>query len=135
MKEVTFKDWQKNLTPRMMWVWNDSFDDKKKAKVIYVLRSESILYPVMAVHEEYVGYCTYKHCAEIEEPKTRRMTNQELAWWLREKPTREYTTPSQHFIYSAMAYGKEFADKEVDDDFLIRENGGEWHEPLVELAE
>ena len=22
MKEVTYEDWQKNPTPRMMWVWN-----------------------------------------------------------------------------------------------------------------
>lgn len=23
MKEVTYEDWQKNHTPRMMWVWNE----------------------------------------------------------------------------------------------------------------
>ena len=23
MKEVTYEDWQKNPTPRMMWVWNE----------------------------------------------------------------------------------------------------------------
>ena len=23
MKEVTYEDWQKNPTPRMMWVWDD----------------------------------------------------------------------------------------------------------------
>lgn len=28
MKEVTYEDWQKNPTPRMMWVWD--FDEGKK---------------------------------------------------------------------------------------------------------
>ena len=34
MKEVTYEDWQKNPTPRMMWVWND--DEKEKEKVVDV---------------------------------------------------------------------------------------------------
>ena len=37
MKEVTYEDWQKNPTPRMMWVWDDDYDEaKKKLKVIYI---------------------------------------------------------------------------------------------------
>ena len=36
MKEVTYEDWQKNPTPRMMWVWNDD-DEHKKYKVLYML--------------------------------------------------------------------------------------------------
>ena len=36
MKEVTYEDWQKNPTPRMMWVWNDYEEDKKKRKIIYI---------------------------------------------------------------------------------------------------
>lgn len=35
MKEVTYEDWQKNPTPREMWVWDDYEEDKKKLKVIY----------------------------------------------------------------------------------------------------
>lgn len=75
------------------------------------------------------------HCAEIEEPKKRRMTNQELSWWIREKPTREYkhnycTTVSFEYFYT-----EEKADTTVDSNILIRENGGEWHEPLVEVEE
>ena len=27
MKEVTYEDWQKNPTPRMMWVWNDDVEN------------------------------------------------------------------------------------------------------------
>ena len=29
IKELTYEDWQKNPTPRMMWVW-DSFENDKK---------------------------------------------------------------------------------------------------------
>lgn len=32
MKEVTYEDWKKNPTPRMMWVWDDKIDDKEKKK-------------------------------------------------------------------------------------------------------
>ena len=28
MKEVTYEDWQKNPTPRMMWVWDSSENNK-----------------------------------------------------------------------------------------------------------
>ena len=28
MKEVTYEDWQKNPTPRMMWVWNDDVENE-----------------------------------------------------------------------------------------------------------
>ena len=30
MKELTYEDWQKNPTPRMMWVWNE--DEMHKVK-------------------------------------------------------------------------------------------------------
>ena len=33
MKEVTYEDWQKNSTPRMMWVWNEDKIHKVKRKV------------------------------------------------------------------------------------------------------
>lgn len=34
MKELTYEDWQKSPTSRMMWVWND--DDEYK-KVLCIL--------------------------------------------------------------------------------------------------
>ena len=33
MKEVTYEDWQKNPTPRMMWVWDGNENNKKQRKV------------------------------------------------------------------------------------------------------
>ena len=82
-----------------------------------------------------VGIEQFKHCAEIEEPKTRRMTNKELSLWLRENPTREYKYQTSDYICSTFEYREYVQDKEVTDDILIRENGSEWRVPLVEVEE
>ena len=138
MKEVTYEDWQKNPTPRMMWVWNATVEDKVQAKVIYVLKLDT--YPVITLTDNGVDLIRYKHCAEIEKPK--RMTNQELAWWLQDG--------IKDGTHREIKYGCKRDDVEVECQytyldskcndavpvgFLIRENGGEWREPLVEVEE
>ena len=130
MKEVTYEDWQKNPTPRMMWVWNDYVENKEKIKVAYVLNN-GCTYRVLSIVDEESAFERFKHCAELEEPKTRRMTNKELSRWLREKPTREYKYLPSDYIYSAFNYREYKQDEEVHKDIRIRENGGEWREPLV----
>lgn len=135
MKEVTYEEWQKNPTPRMMWVWNSKVEDKEKAKVIHILSNGVCVYPILTITDIDDDYETYKHCAEIEEPKTRRMTNKELSRWLREKPTREYKYLTSNFICCDYDYRVENQDKEVHEDILIREDDGEWREPLVEVEE
>ena len=132
MKEVTYEDWQKNPTPRMMWVWNSKGEDKVKAKVIHILSNGVCVYPILTVTDIDDDYETYKHCAEIEALKTRRMTNKELSRWLREKPTREYKYQTSDFISSTFGYRECMQDEEVYGDIRIRENDGEWREPLVE---
>ena len=134
MKEVTYEDWQKNPTPRMMWVWNDDVENKEKIKVAYVLNNGRT-YRVLSIVDEDSAFETFKHCAEIEEPKTRRMTNKELSWWLSEKPHRERKFTRAPYIYTYYTYNENEQDEEVPDNFLIRENGGEWREPLVEVEE
>lgn len=89
MKEVTYEDWLKNPTPRMMWVWDGNENAKQQRKVIYFL-DPGISYSVLALTEDKIDTEHFKHCAEIEEPKTRRMTHKELSRWLKEKPTREW---------------------------------------------
>ena len=74
MKEVTYEDWQKNPTPRVMWVWDSDVSYKKKLKVIYYSNQDCV-YPVVTLTSDDVEFESFKHCAEIEEPKTRRMTN------------------------------------------------------------
>ena len=132
MKEVIYEDWQKNPTPRMMWIWDSFENDKKRRKVIYI--SELYIpYPVFALTEDKLNTEHFKHCAEIE--KQRRMTNKELSRWLREKPTREYKYQTSDYIYSAFNYREYKQDEEVHEDMRIREDGGEWREPLVEVEE
>ena len=136
MKEVTYEDWQKNPTPRMMWVWNDD-DEHKKYKVLYMLsEGEAPVsdYRVIALTIEHNCVVRrFAHCAEIEEPKTRRMTNRELAWWLSEKPHRELKMCD--YIYHDYDYKENEQDAEVTDFLLIREDNSEWREPFVEVEE
>ena len=131
MKEVTYEDWQKTLTPRMMWVWNSNVENKVQAKVIYVIKSDE--YPVITDND--VDLLRYKHCAEIE--KQRRMTKKELSRWLREKPTREfkYSSSISCSVYSTYIYDEDDEEEEVRKDVVIREDDGKWREPLVEVEE
>ena len=131
MKEVTYEDWQKNPTPRMMWVWNATVEDKVQAKVIFVVKADACIYPVLSIKKDDVEYDTFQHCAEIE--KQRRMTNRELSRWLSEKPYRELKMGT--YIYHDYDYEENEQDAEVTDFLLIREDDGEWKEPLVEVEE
>ena len=132
MKEVTHEDWQKNPTPRMMWVWDEKKILKVKRKVVCVLRDNCVPKKVITIDNDDSDYEVYRHCAEIG--KQRRMTQKELSRWLREKPTREYKRSNRidigvNCFYS---YIEEDADEEVDEFYLIREDDCEWREPLVE---
>ena len=131
MKEVTYEDWQKNPTPRMMWVWDSFENDKKQRKVIYISEL-GIPYSIFALTEDKLDTEHFKHCAEVEEPKTRRMTNKELSRWLRGKPTREYKYLTSDYICNTFDYREYKQDEEVHEDMLIREDDGEWREPLVQ---
>ena len=133
MKEVTYEEWQKNPTPRMMWVWDDKVGDKVKRKVIYFNENKHAHYPIIALSENSAMSVGYKHCAEIG--KQRRMTNKELSWWLSEKPHRERKFARAPYIYTYYTYCENEQDKEVPDNILIREDDGEWREPLVEVEE
>ena len=132
MKEVTYKDWQENPTPRIMWVWDEDETFKKKMKVIYIAEQDMI-YPVITLTENELIGGRFKHCAEIE--KQRRMTNKELSRWLREKSTRELKRRNDIYVYGKFNYTEDNQNEEVPDDFLVREDDGEWREPLVEVGE
>ena len=131
MKEVTYEDWLKNPTPRVMWVWNSNVENKVQAKVIYVINHDT--YPVITLIDNDVDLLRYKHCAEIE--KFRRMTNKELSRWLRGKPTREYKYLTSDYICNTFDYRGYVQDEEVDVDMRIREDDSEWREPFVEVEE
>ena len=135
MKEVTYEEWQRNPTPRMMWVWNATVENKVQAKVIFVAKADTCIYPVLSIMKDDVGYDASQHCAEIEETKTRRMTNRELSRWLRGKPTRECKYLNSDYICSTFDYREYMQDEEVSVDMRIREDDSEWREPLVEVEE
>ena len=130
MKEVTYEDWVKNPTPRMMWVWDDDEEDRKQQKVVYVIKGEPCRYPVRITINDDTDYEVCRHCAEIE--KQRRMTNKELSRWLRENPTREYKFKNSDFVYGEKNYREIDQDDEVKYDIFIREGDSDWREPLVE---
>ena len=134
MKELTYEDWIKNPTPRTMWVWDSSENNKKQRKVIYFL-GPKLTFPVVALSEDEISTESFMHCAEIEEPKTRRMTKKELSRWLREKPTRECKYLTSDYICGAFEYRECKQDEEVRADIHIREDYGEWKEPLMEVEE
>ena len=135
MKVITYEEWLKNPTPRMMWVWDVNEKDKVRRKVVYVVKGGPRNYPVRATTDDDTDYEAYRHCAEIEEPKTRRMTNKELSRWLREKPTREYKRfkSDEALISYYHNYIERTANEEIEDSVLIREDDGDWKEPLVEV--
>ena len=130
MKKVTYEDWQKNPIPRMMWVWDYNEEDRQQRKVVYFLNSKDP-YPIVTITADDSVSDIYMHCAEIE--KKRRMTNKELSRWLRKKTTREWKYKNVYYVYSFYSYTERNADEEVCDRVLIREDDGEWREPLVEV--
>ena len=132
MKEVTYEEWQKNPTPRMMWVWNDDVENKEKLKVAYVLNNDCT-YRVLSIVDEDSAYEIFKHCAEIEKP--RRMTHKELSRWIREKPTREWKYKNGISVYGYYGYEEKRENEEVISNIHIREDYGEWREPLEEIEE
>ena len=134
MKEVTYEDWQKNPTPRMMWVWDDKDKDKVKRKVVYILSGvQGRKQNVITLYTDESCTYAYAHCAELEESKTRRMTNKELARWIRENPTREWRYMNGVTVYGYYGYEEKCENEEVLNNILIREDDGGWREPLVEV--
>ena len=131
MKELTYEDWLKNPTPRLMWIWDSSESNKKQQKVIYFL-DPKLTYPIVALSDDGTVTANFKHCAEIE--KHRRMTNKELARWLREKPTRECKWTFDGCVCSVHTYNEKCENEEVHKGVVIRENDGEWKEPLIEVT-
>ena len=130
MKEVTNKEWIKNPTPRKMRVWQDDEKSYVIRKVVCVISDNCVPNKVITIDNDDSDYEVYRHCAEIG--KQRRMTHKELSRWLSEKPHRERKSARSPYIFTFYTYNENDKDEEVSDDVLIREDDGEWREPLVE---
>ena len=133
MKSLTYEDWLKSPTPRLMWVWDKEEKDKVQRRVIYFIEDKNTPYPVVALSFDGTITANFKHCAEIKPKK--RMTHKELSRWLREHPSREYKYQTSDYIYSAFNYRECKQDEEVHEGIRIREDGSEWKEPLIEIEE
>ena len=129
MKELSYEDWIKNPTPRMMWVWDGDEVAKKRRKVIYFLGPKAH-YPVAVLNGDETITVQFRHCAEIE--KSRRMTYKDLSRWIREKSTREWKYKDGISVYGYYGYEEKRENEEVISNILIREGDGEWREPLAE---
>lgn len=73
----------------------------------------------------------------LKEPiKMCRMTNQDLAWWLRECPNehREWKTKTGSIVSNIYEYDIDKAHCNCP-NVLIRSNGGKWREPLIEMED
>lgn len=106
--------------------------------IVGLVRSDS---EVECVHSYKKNGLAYpgEVCLCLKEPvKPRRMTQQELSWWLREHPE-EHRELSRGLndgtVFTSFAYNHNHCDDEVPEDYRIRTHGGEWREPLVEVED
>lgn len=137
MKEITREDWVKNPTPRMMWVWDEFKCQKEQRLVVYCLTCKNTKYKFVTEDEDGRGVSYWVHCAEITEEEPKRMTNRGLSWWLRENPEehREWKNREGHLVLHEYTYHVKAENEPCPEDIVIRVDGGEWHEPLVEVEE
>lgn len=69
--------------------------------------------------------------------KTHRMTNQELARWLREhqEEHREFRFGEDTSVFHSYPYRESSSNCPCEEGIFIRSNGGEWKEPEIEIEE
>lgn len=104
---------------------------------LVALINEGTYERVVQLYKSGKFYCNkedYDDLFMIVPCKYRRMTNQELAWWLRDCPEEhrewKYSGIERH-AFAYFDYYDEDKDIQCDDNILIRRNGGAWEEPLI----
>lgn len=127
MKEVT--NW--NNHPRYMWCWDEDWDRKEKLFVVGI-EDNNVQFPVVVFEAGANELLRYAHCAEIGISK--RMTNKQLSRWLSEKPGRE-SKDGAGYVFPYLSYKEDMSNEEVSSFIRIRENDGEWREPIIEDEE
>lgn len=73
----------------------------------------------------------------MKKSKLVELTHRELAWWLRDKPEehRGLKMSVDDPIIDSLYYYDNETNETVNKDIIIRRNGGEWIEPLIEEME
>ena len=119
LKEVT--EPQFFNPPKKMLVW-DHYGDVIELKVYAIVNRGADSYPVIC------QYSTWKHCAEIPEPKP--VTNRELASWIT-KGNGE--VKADDVVYSNWNYYNDQENNPIKDSLLVRKwDDTEWHKPTRE---
>lgn len=110
--------------------------------IVGLMRPDSESIECLRTYKENgVAYAAEDDYLYLKEPvKSRKMTHQELAWWLRDCPEehREFiyflegdNDKEHRSVHSVFDYIPGRSNEPVD-SILIRSNGGEWHEPFIE---
>lgn len=77
----------------------------------------------------------YELCLKKPTPQ-RRMTNRELAGWLKDNPKEhrefKYNNCDNPHVFTHYDYPESIQNLWCDSDILVRCDGGEWHEPLID---
>ena len=114
--------------PEKMLVW-DSQDERPTLEIVYAITTEAT-FPVVINREEYGVYDAKMFCAKIpEEPKQRRATWKELAYWLIDGKGL-VLDENRGKIDTGVIFSKEDLDAEVSDYLkVMRRDDTDWHEP------
>lgn len=133
---MTYEDWIKNPTPRMMWVWDNDENRKSKEKVVYISEIDE-LDKVLSVYQsgDVIFSVWRKHCAEIKEEtkKETRLTNYEVSQLLKCFGVEWWCT--NVYVHSDMMYECKDANKGISTkNIQIRYKQGEWEEPTRETV-
>ena len=119
LKEVT--EPQFFNPPKKMLVW-DHYGDVVELKVYAVVNRGADSFPVIC------QYSTWKHCAEIPEPKP--VTYRELARWLSEGNGEVMWANN---VLSNWNYSTDEENKALDESLSVRKwDDTEWHKPTRE---
>ena len=120
--------------PRDMLVWDDGDTEPTKERVFAVVAST--LKDCRVIVERNNSCLRYSHCAEIpEEPKPRRATWKQLAYWLMDGKglvVDDYTSR----VDTGVFFNRIDLDEEVSENLkVMRRDDTDWHEPTLEYME
>lgn len=129
LKEIT--DPQVFIPPKKMYVIDELDDEPKEAYVVAIIENGSN-YRVI-VERDIGRFDGYQKCFEIpEEPKPRRATWKQLAYWLMEGRGLVMDKDMDR-VDTGVFFDKKNIDEEVGERWLVmKKDDTEWHEPTVE---
>lgn len=119
------------IPPKKMLVIDELEDEPKEAYVVAIIENGSN-YRVL-VEREIGRYDGYQACFEIlEEPKPRRATWKELAYWLMDGKGLVVDENTSR-VDTGVFFNRIDLDAEVSDNLkVMRRDDTEWHEPDVD---